>query len=220
MASVTSNELYHQVRDTQPPILYLTGKTCTGKTTFSDRLRVDCGYEVINLDDVVNDSIVKPQSLQASQGDVFVSVYKTADNAEWIDTFANAAQKRIKDLLARDKKVIVDGAIANPRVIQRILDNLPAALFVYFHPIPSSADYLRNLTNRFMGTTADNQNGLPLNFWNCINQDLFAGFCHDRVITTELEQGIARYAQQSAESSIERLETLRKDFPKIAVVEV
>lgn len=217
---MTINETYQQVCNTQPPLLYLSGKTCTGKTTFSDRLKVACAYEVINLDDVVNDSIVKPLGLQDSQGDVFVSAYKTADNALWIDIFVQEAQSRIKGLLTQHKKVIIDGAIANPEVITRLFDGLPDVLFVYFHPGTSSRDYLRNLTSRFKDTTADNPNGLPNNFWSCVDQDQFMRFCQDKVITAELKQSIARYAQQSSESSIKRLETFHKDFPDIIVVSV
>ncbi len=217
---MTTNEAYEQVYSEQPPLLYLSGKTCTGKTTFSDRLRASCGYEVVELDEVVVDAIVKPFGLQSSQGDVFVSVYKAADNAEWIDIFATEAQKRIKSVLAQNKKVIVDGAIANPKVIQRIFDGLPNTIFIYFHPLGSSADYRHNLTKRFNSTTARDHNGLPKAFWKCIDQGSFARFCKDKIITPQLEENIANYARLSSQESIKRLEALHRSFSHIIVVDV
>jgi len=217
---MTTDEMYQYAYNKEPQLLYVSGKTCTGKTNFSKRLSASSGYRVIELDKVVLEAIVNPFDLQGSQGDVFLSVYKTADNAGWIDIFVTEAQKRIKDLLMRSKKVIIDGAVANPTIMQKIFDGLPEVLCIYFHPLEASPNYQRNLTNRFKDTTAQNENGLPKAFWECINKESFARFCSDRSITPELEQGIRLYAQRSSQESVVRLGTLQKSFPHIMVVEV
>jgi guanylate kinase len=214
------DELYDLIKAKQPPILYLTGKTCTGKSTFSSRLHAASGYVIIELDSVVNEAVIKHLSLQDIEGDVFVSVYKTADHPEWTDAFVMAARQRIQALLAQGKKVIVDGAIANPGVIRCVFDGLPDRLFIYFHPQAASSDYRRNLTSRFMGTGAHDRNGLPNAFWECIDKALFARFCQDRVLTSRLVQGIADYAQHSAIESATRLESLQAAFPAITIVKV
>lgn len=220
MARMTTAEAYKQVYSQQPPVVYLTGKTCTGKTTFSNQLRSSCDYDVIELDEVVYDAVITPFDLESRQGEVFVSVYKTMDNPQWLELFVTATQTRIRDLLAQNKNIIVDGAIAKSEIIRNVFDDLPDVTIVYFHPGKSSATYVRNLTSRFKDTTAHNRNGLPDAFWRYIDKGSFARFCQDRVITPQLEHSISAYAEHSWQESAKRLEVMQKDLPSIMVVEV
>lgn len=215
-----NDEIYELARRKQPRILCLTGKTSTGKSTLSDRLAAACKYEVVKLDKIVGDTIVDPFGLQSSRGDVFVSVYKTADRTDWIKLFTLETQKRIRTLLGQGKKVIIDGAIANPVVVRSIFDGLPDVLLVYMHPTLTSAAYRRNLTNRFLGTTAQNPNSLPKAFWEHIDQDCFQQFCQNRIMSAPLEKGIDQYAAHSSQESAKRLQILQEYFPDIIVVNV
>jgi hypothetical protein len=220
MAYMTTDEAYRQMHSLQPSLIYLSGKTCTGKTTFSDKLKVACNYDVIELDTVVNDAVIKPLDLHDAEGDVFVSVYKTADNAAWIDPFVIEAQRRIRSLLGQHKKVIVDGAIANPAIIHRIFDSLDDLTFMYFHPSAGSENYVRNITNRFKTTTTNHRNGLPNAFWGCIGQDAFADFCKNGAMTPPLVTGIHRYAELSSDESMKRLKVMQENFSGIRVVTI
>lgn len=217
---MTTGEAYESAAAHKPSVIYLTGKTCTGKTTFAGRLRASVGYEVVRLDDIVHDAIIVPLNLQKIEGDVFVSVYKTADNPEWRELFVAKVREHIQNLLAQGKKIIVDGAIANVTVVHDIFQDLPDTVCIYFHPGKSSPTYVRNLTNRFMGTTAQHRNGLPNAFWKLVDPEAFAQFCKDKIMTPPLERTIATYAEHSHQESKKRLVAFQQTFPSLWVVEV
>lgn len=217
---MTTDEAYDSILATQPHILYLTGKTCTGKTTFSDRLRQALGYQVVELDEVVREAVVGPFNLKKVEGDVFNSVYKYADNPEWVDLFVAKARGHIQELLTQGTKVIVDGAIGNVGVVHSIFDGMPDTTFLYFHPGKNSPAYTRNLTARFMGTTPRDRNGLPNTFWGYIDREAFAQFCKDKNLTSQLRHGIASYAEYSHQQSVERMLALRQEFPSLQVIDI
>jgi adenylate kinase family enzyme len=217
---MTTDQAYELVRVEQPAILYVTGKTCTGKTTFSKRLSRTGGYHSLALDEIVRDSVVVPFGMQSQEGDVFVDVYKTATNAAWIDSFVAETRRRLQQRLDSKQKLILDGALANTTVLRRIFDGLTDVISLYFHPQKTSTAYVRNLTARFRATSADNHNGLPNTFWSYIDHAAYAQFCRDKNITPALEKGIRRYASHSSEESSKRIQGLQEALPRLQVVEV
>lgn len=216
---MTIEDAYRQITARPAAIVYLTGKTCTGKTTFANRLAQGFGYEIIQLDHVVHDAVIQPLGLK-DRGSTFVSVYKTADQPEWVQRFVDEAQRRINALLARRKKIAIDGAVPNLDVARQLLHGLPHVQTVFFHATPNSATYIRNLTARFIDATLENGNGLPKNFWQYIDTAAFHQFCQDKLLTPALQTSIHAYATYSTQNSAERLQECQRAFPHLLIAEI
>jgi len=71
-----ADELYANLRHTKPMLIYISGKTCTGKTTLANRLRDNLGHETVELDAVARDNAITPLGL-ADADHPFVDIYKT-----------------------------------------------------------------------------------------------------------------------------------------------
>ena len=208
------------VAATKPSLLYISGKTCTGKTTFSQKLAGRDGYAVIVLDKIVREAVTTPLGLQDKIGDVVVSVYQTADVPEWVDRFVDKTRERIAEYRAQEMPVIIEGAVSNPEVLTRIFAGYPDAQTLYFHLKETGSMYPRNLLSRFMGTSATNDNGLPNAFWDCIKPEDFAHFCKDGIVTPSLQEGIDSYCAAARGSSAKRLALFQQHLQNLQVVEI
>jgi hypothetical protein len=204
----------------KPSLLYISGKTCTGKTTFAREVATRDGYAVIALDDIVYDAVIRPLSLQAKEGHVFVSVYRTGDVPDWVDRFVIETRKHIAKYEAQKIPVLIEGSIANPDVINRILAGTPDAQTLYFHPKATSGAYLHNLLSRFKGASVETRNGLPNDFWKSINPDDFAQFCIDGIVTSSIQASIVEYCKASIKASDKRLATFKQHLKHLQVVEI
>lgn len=205
-------------RTAKPPIVYVSGRTSTGKTTFATQLHNELGYEVIELDQVVVDYVIKHFDLPSSSG-VFVEVYRGDSQVEWIEQFVKATRAQILSALNQESTVVLEGAVANPKTLERIFNGFPSVEIFYFHPIDLE-NYTRNLTARFQTTTARYNAGLPAAFWSLIEPDQLEQFLSDHMVTAELVGAIARYAKLSQAESSEILRQLRQTFKNIVVIMV
>lgn len=211
-------EAYHLIQRQQPPILYFSGKTSTGKSTFAQKLQNDLGYEVIQLDQLVRQAVIEPLALK-DEGQVFVEVYKHRTNLDWVERFLTAAQQAISQALRGGHRLILEGALANPQTLKQVLEAAPQSQFFYFHP-SNLKTYERNLTSRFLETSETNKAGLPDHFWQLVDQQAFKQFCRDRQLTPALAQAIRTYAQGSQSESKARLAAFHDQFDNILVIEV
>jgi hypothetical protein len=215
---MSTEEAYHLLLSLQPPTLYLSGKTSTGKSTFAKSLHNDLGYKVIQLDQLVHDSVIKPLGL-TDRGQVFVEVYKHRTKTDWIERFVEGTRQAVTQDLAAGQRLVLEGAVANPFTLTQILQAMPGGLFFYFHP-KNLKVYERNLTSRFMETTKDHEAGLPARFWKLVDPAVFSQFCKDRQLTPTLAQAIHTYAQSSQAESKARLAAFRNQFDNIHVIEI
>lgn len=53
------DEIYQDIATKMPPVVYVSGKTSTGKSAFGRRLRDQLGYQVIELEVVLLDIVEK-----------------------------------------------------------------------------------------------------------------------------------------------------------------
>jgi len=217
---MTDQEATQIVATKKPSLLYITGKTSTGKTTFAMELSKRYGYHIVVLDEVVKEAIIQPLKLENKQGDVFVSVYRMNDRPEWIDRFVMAVRARIEQYVSQGVPVLIEGALANTDTIARIFAGYPDAQVLYFHPKAEHSRYAQNLQKRFMGTNATDRNGLPNGFWKHIPSEAFTQFCADRVITPELQQAIDAYCRESTKESHQRLAMFQQHLSDLHVVEI
>jgi guanylate kinase len=218
MPSMQLEDLYLKLKKEKPPLIYLSGKTCTGKSTFANRLEASLGYEIAELDSVVFESVIKPLGL-TDERSAFAEVYRNDHKREWIEPFVKATQRIISERKNQGQPIVVDGAVANINTIAAIFQKYPDFQFVYFHPYDLDI-YSRNLTSRFMLATKDYNSGLPKRFWALIDDKAFSDFCKTHILTDELRNSIHQYAVSSREESEQRLAAFREKFKQVVVINV
>jgi len=212
------DEIYQLVKTNKPRLTYLSGKTSTGKSTFSRKLVQDFGYKVIELDQLVQSSVIKQFKL-TDEGTTFVEVYRGRDKKLWIQEFVKDTRNFIEKHLKNGEYLIIEGAVANPITLSELFDGHPDPIFIYFNP--SNIDsYIRNLTNRFMTTSEQKNGSLPAAFWELVDKSEFRTFCKNRVLSENLTQSIRKYAFLSQEESDKRLKKFQEYFEDIKVVEI
>jgi predicted kinase len=113
---MTIDDVYAHLQKTMPKVVYLSGKTSTGKSTLAQKLHTTANYQIVELDTVVVQSVIEPLAL-TDGGQVFVEIYKKRKQLDWIKRFIQAARQRILDHIAAGHPVIIDGAIANVETI-------------------------------------------------------------------------------------------------------
>ena len=85
---MTIEVAYRLVTKQQPHLVYVSGKTSTGKSTFAKRLAEEFNYAIIELDQIVLKA-VEQRFGEASEKSAFIEVYRNRDEREWIDAFVN-----------------------------------------------------------------------------------------------------------------------------------
>lgn len=211
------DELYATIKNHKPQLLYLSGKTCVGKSTFSAKLRNELGYSIIELDKLVVESVMQPQGL-TDAGTVFIEVYR-GSNRQLLDPFIRAVRDVIAQNQTRHQPIVIEGAVANADTLSEMFSEHPELMSIYLHP-SNLEDYERNITSRFMLARKDHNPGLPQHFWELVDDAEFETFCEQRVITPSIARSIKAYAAASQEESLNRLARLRARFPDMVVVEV
>jgi len=212
----SSDELYDWLKVNKPPLIYVSGKTSTGKSTFARKLRDTLDYDVIELEAVLLE-VVKRYHLDEQS--TFHKVLWETDDSREKRLFFSQTDHLISEHLKLGHRLVLEGAFANGDTLQRVLKPVPKLVFIYFHPTNLDA-YLRNLTQRFMQSDHDSLAGLPRSFWSLIDKTEFAEFCETRHVSKGLEHSIKEYAMASMSSSNERLTDFKQRFGGVVVVGV
>lgn len=71
-----------------------------------------------------------------------------------------------------------------------------------------------------MESGEESYGGLPLKFWQLIDDEEFKKFCKTRKLTENLKASIREYALASQKESLARLAEFRQKFNNIIVAEV
>lgn len=213
---MTVDEMYKDIVKQKPPVIYVSGKTSTGKSTFGRKLRDQLGYEVIELEAILLEIVNK---YGFDEQTTFRKVLYDAEKLEAKTLFFNATDRIIANALVNNHPTVIEGAVANAWTLQRILRPAPDLLFLYFHPTNIEI-YIRNLTKRFMESSEASYGGLPLKFWKLIDDEEFKNFCKTRELTESLRASIRKYALTSQNESLTRLVEFRQKFKNISVVEI
>lgn len=205
------------IGSTKPQVVYISGKTSTGKSTLSRALKEQYDYTIIELDEVVLESVIKRYSVQ-DRGYAFIEVYRNNDRQEWIDSFISAAREIISNSIQQGHRVVLEGAVSSTATLQRLLEGLAVETY-YLHPV-TLENYTRNLSSRFVTANAHGGASLPKGFWQLIDDDEFATFNKTRSITPRIQESILEYARSSQAESLERLNNLKISFDNVHVVTV
>ena len=213
---MTVTEIYQDIASQKPPVIYVSGKTSTGKTTFGRRLHDELDYQVIELEAVLLEVINK---YGFDEQTTFRKVLYDAGELEAKTLFFNAIDRITASALTDNRPIVIEGAVANVETLQRILQPAPNMLFLYFHPGDIEI-YVRNLTKRFMESSEESYGGLPLKFWQLIDDEEFKHFRKTRELTEDLKASIRQYALASQKESLARLEEFQQKFSNIVIVEI
>lgn len=214
--SMIAEEIFQKIASQKPPVIYISGKTSTGKSTFARRLRDELGYRIIELEAVLL-TIIEERKLDEQL--TFRNVLHDAGDSLEKRLFFEATAHLINEALASGELLVIEGAVANTETLKRILMPAASPLFLYFHP--NNLDvYIRNLTKRFMEAGENSYGGLPMKFWKLIDDTAFVAFCQTRTLTPALRAAIREYAVMSQGQSQHRLEEYCQVFGDVTVVEI
>ncbi|HEY0010646.1 MAG TPA: hypothetical protein VGB97_01880 [Candidatus Paceibacterota bacterium] len=208
-------EALQKVIGLKPKVVYLCGKTCTGKTTFTNLL-VNEGYARIELDQVVMDAVVTPFNVVPAY-EAFITAYQDVGPPEHVTAFVEAAKSEIIEKLAHSA-VIVEGSIGKSHLVKQVFEGMDF-LFMYFHPTDVRA-YEDRIRRRFVSGVRTNTTGLPKEFWNLVEEADLATYLASNIVGAGIEKSISKYVTISIRRSQERLDRFMADFPSIWVVEV
>jgi guanylate kinase len=213
---VNTIEITRKIQKQRPRVVYLSGKTCTGKTTLASKLQ-QYEYSIIELDSIVTKSVIIP--FDSNPGDGFISAYRDIGPKKLTQAFINAAKKEILKQ-SKSSPVIIEGAIGAPRILQEVFsDHLNNFWFIYLHPV-SVHIYSKRIQERFIAGAATGTSRLPKHFWEMINQNDLNHFLSTGELNTEINIAIEKYAKQSILESKKRLELFQKEFRDIYVIEI
>jgi adenylate kinase family enzyme len=215
---MNKSEIENFIASNQPKVIYLSGKTSTGKSTFARFLRDNLGYSIIELDEIVVSSVIRPLDLK-DRGQVFIDVYKERGKIDLINRFVLSGRKLINSYIENNKPVIVEGALANSKTLKELFANYPDFTFINFHPLNLNI-YKEYLLSRFMTTNLNDHAGLPNGFWKFVDDQDFKQFCNDRVITNKISKSIENFALYSIQESEKRLNQFKEHFNNISIVTI
>ncbi len=212
----STQQIAQEVESQKPRVVYLSGKTSTGKTTFAKELERH-GYKIIELDPIVTASVVVPFGVLPGEG--FITAYRDIGPKEQTGAFITAAKARIEQEV-QSSPVIVEGAIATPRILKEVLSgDLADFYFVYFHPVNLDV-YAGRIRERFVAGAASGKSGLPKHFWSLVQKADTEHFINTGEVNLNLERVIEKYAELSMQESAKRLASFQEEFENIHLIEV
>lgn len=211
-AHLSGDELSELVKNSLPRLIFITGKTCTGKSTFA-RSIVELGYEHLELDFVVRESVVN--KFEESKGGKAFSVYKGEAPKDWQDSFEAAAKKLIVEKISQSK-VIVDAALATPEVVSRIFSGeLADFMFVYLHPF-DVAFYYGYIMARLVNDIETMGRSFPI--WDFMTAEAVDDYRRNGSSGEKISRIVKGYGGQSIKTSEERYENFKSAYPNILLV--
>jgi len=214
---MTFRELVNELVKDKATLIYISGKTSTGKTTLANRLQSELGYSLVSFDTLVCKSVVDKFNV-TDIPHAYVVAYRDGEPAEWRESFILSAKNEIDSQMGNG--IILEGAIANPLTLQKIVsEHLSEFAFIYIHPF-SIELYASRIKERFVAGAANNTSGLPKDFWPLLPEDALETFKNTNLVTPVIEKVIHEFALKSQSESAGRLEDMKSYFPSIKVVDL
>lgn len=210
LTHISIEKLKSYLETRQPKLIFVIGKTCTGKSTFAKSLKMR-GYSHLELDFTVIDSVVKRYKV-LDQGKAFL-VYKGMAKSDWQKSFENDALKLIQKNLTQSK-VVVDAAFADPGVLKKIITKGCIKDFevIYFHPI-NKESYCKGILSRFIDDIKTNKHSFYI--WDEVTNDILDDYYKNGESGLKVTQLVNKYGEESMNLSVDRLNKFKKVFPEI-----
>jgi hypothetical protein len=203
------DEVRQIINQKQPKLIFLGGKTCTGKTTFANSL-VPIGYQQIELDPIVRKYVSDKYKLEDQS--IGFNVYKGNAPPNWQKSFEDSSHRVIKNKLKKIK-VVVDAAIADVDVLKRIFHKeLEKSTLIFFHPFDEDF-YVHSIFNRFDSDLKNNRQTFPI--WEFITTESVDDYTKNGESGKIINNIIKNYAKESTLKSEKRYEKFKNEFPNI-----
>lgn len=207
--SLSLTSLRRRLARTLPPLIFVSGKACSGKSTFAKKLE-KYGYRHLSFDDFVYESVIKKYHV-CDNGLAF-GVYRGQAPASWQKSFETEAHNLITSSLIKTK-VVVDAAIGNPQILKRIFSGkLSNFLFIYLHPFDREY-YYRSMFKRFREDYQSQQPSCYL--WDFVTPEILADYRLYRSRSQLTWDLIKNYADESIRRSTIRLTKFRRHYPDL-----
>jgi shikimate kinase len=208
------NKLIEYLKLSKPKIILLSGRTCTGKTTMTKELSSELKMEILNLDDFINDNVIKKFNLPTNTNNsvIYTKIYSNEDDNIYHQAFIEAFKNF---LLENDKPTIIDGSIHNPKIIDLFDNNFE---IVFLHPVDLKS-YTDRVIKRFEQGVCDGTSGLTERFWDYVSQKQIDDYCAKKNLTQEIVKSIEIFSIEIQQKSLERINKIAS-FSKINVLEV
>lgn len=201
----TIEELKEKIRNEQPKIIFLAGKSCTGKSTFAQSIE-EFGYRHVEFDLIVRQFVRDKFKLDNSEA---FRVYKGDTLKEWQESFEVAAKKLVEGK-AKESKIVIDAAVADPKIIKRILNQ--DFMLIYFHPFNKDF-YVNNILKRFSEDVTENKISFPL--WDHITEEILSDYKTNGRKGQKISKLVNEYAEDRTKKSEDRFKFFKKEYPKI-----
>lgn len=208
--SLSIEEVKKELRDKGTKLVFVLGKTCTGKSTFAREIsKMD--YFHLEMDCVVLESVADKFNIK-NRDEAFL-VYKGIAPFEWQESFEEAAKNLILKYIDK-RKVVVDAAFADPNVLKRIIPNRfnDGYSLIYFHPF-NREFYYEGIFNRFAEDVNTEKKSFPI--WLEVTPEIIKDYKKNGRKGSKIFSLVKKYGDESADSSLERFELFWKVFPKI-----
>ncbi len=147
--------------------IFLTGKYASGKSTFSKKLKEKynhIGVYIIELDEVINNHVIDQNDHNDMEANLNAfKVYKDKVSKKERESFIYYTKKYIKNALADNKIIIIEGALSSHDICKEIFED-NKLLICYFQPIDFESHKLRILS-RINNDIINNKYSLP-GYWD------------------------------------------------------
>lgn len=194
-----------------PRLVFVTGKACSGKSTFAHRLE-KYGYKHLSFDHFVYDSVIK--KFKVTDPGLAFGVYRGVAPASWQKSFETEAHKLIFHNL-QTSKVVVDAAIGDSSVLKNIFSGkLSNFTFIYLHPFDRDY-YRRSMFKRFREDVKKKQASCYL--WDFVTPQILADFKKYGSKSQLAHRLVNTYADESIRRSRERLRMFRRSYPNLII---
>jgi adenylate kinase family enzyme len=210
-AYLTLEEIKDKIHRDKPRLVFITGKTCAGKSTLAKSIK-DYEYEHLELDFLVEKNVADKFKI-IDRSKAFL-VYKGEAPRRWQKFFEEVAHKVILQKI-KISNVVVDAAIANTDVLKKIFSgDLSDFLFIYLHPLDVEF-YYKSILSRFEDDVKNNKHSFPI--WGHINSDILNDYKKNGKSGIKIARIIHKYGDESIVGSIKRFENFKKEYPDIVL---
>jgi len=213
---MTEKQILRYIKQEKPTIIYIGGKTSTGKTHLALKIAKQYLFKNINLDNIIIESIIPKFSIKADKA--FASIYRDREPKIYASYFIKITKKLIKKE-GKKSSVVIEGSIGKPRILKEIIsNNANHFAFIYIHPQKTEA-YHEKIKERLKNDIFNNTKTLPKEFWHLVYMPDLEKLKENGTITKRLKNSINTYCTLSKIESETRLKSFQRTFKNVIVLD-
>ena len=166
MCSLKTNfdNAIHNIKCFKPNTIFLTAKSCNGKSYFSNILKIESDYKILELDVLVRQLGKKYNVGESPEFNKAFQVYKNKAPSALIREFIS----KIRSFIRNNEYTIIEGALVSITLINRIFKNIDYT-FIYLYPW-FTQNYYKRIMKRLRKDLIENTR--TVSFWNSIPEEI------------------------------------------------